>query len=146
MKDHFKFFLKNLEDTKKFSTKLVKYFLPKTCICIRGELGVGKTTLVRYALRKLSNSKLNVKSPTFSLVNTYEFETIRVWHYDLYRLRDKSEIYNLDFELAMNDCIIIEWPEIIEEILPKKRIDIFMKEKAGNVELLLIPVNMKVNI
>jgi tRNA threonylcarbamoyladenosine biosynthesis protein TsaE len=146
MKDHFKFFLKNLEDTEKFSTKLVKCLLPKTCICIRGELGVGKTTLVRYALRKLSNSKLNVKSPTFSLVNTYEFETIRVWHYDLYRLRDKSEIYNLDFELAMNDCIIIEWPEIIEEILPKKRIDIFMKEKAGNVELLLIPVNMKVNI
>jgi tRNA threonylcarbamoyladenosine biosynthesis protein TsaE len=69
-----------------------------------------------------------------------------VWHYDLYRLRDKSEIYNLDFELAMNDCIIIEWPEIIEEILPKKRIDIFMKEKAGNVELSLIPIDMKIDI
>lgn len=146
MKDHFKFFLKNLEDTEEFAIKLVKYLLPKVCICIRGELGIGKTTLVRFALRNLSNSKLNVKSPTFSLVNIYEFKKTRIWHYDLYRLKDKSEIHNLDFELALNDCTIIEWPEIIEEILPKKRIEIFMKEKAGNIELLLLPVNMKITI
>ena len=137
MKDHFKFFLKNLEDTEKFSLELGKYFLPKSCICIRGKLGIGKTTLVRFALKNFFDTKINVKSPTFSLVNIYEFTNLKIWHYDLYRLKNRNEIYNLDFELALNDCVIIEWPEIIEEILPKKRIDILMKDNSNKIEVLL---------
>ena len=137
MKDHFKFFLKNLEDTEKFSLELGKYFLPKSCICIRGKLGIGKTTLVRFALKNFFDTKINVKSPTFSLVNIYESTNLKIWHYDLYRLKNRNEIYNLDFELALNDCVIIEWPEIIEEILPKKRIDILMKENSNKIEVLL---------
>ncbi len=137
MKDHFKFFLKNLEDTEKFSLELGRYFLPKSCICIRGKLGIGKTTLVRFALKNFFDTKINVKSPTFSLVNIYESTNLKIWHYDLYRLKNRNEIYNLDFELALNDCVIIEWPEIIEEILPKKRIDILMKENSNKIEVLL---------
>ena len=67
-------------------------------------------------------------SPTFSLVNIYDLEKVKVWHFDLYRLKDKQEIFDLDFDVALMDCVIMEWPEIIEDYLPNKRVDIFMNE------------------
>ena len=78
----------------------------------------------------MSKTKLIVSSPTFPIVNTYDLKRIRVWHYDLYRLKNKNDIYELDFEVALMDCVIIEWPEIIEDLLPNKRIDILLDEDA----------------
>jgi tRNA threonylcarbamoyladenosine biosynthesis protein TsaE len=83
--------------------------------------------------------KINVNSPTFSLVNVYETNNLRVWHYDLYRLNHKSEIYNLDIELALRDCTIIEWPEIIEDILPNDRINIYFDEiNSTSIEISIL--------
>ena len=93
-----------------------------------GKLGIGKTTLVKFILKNYLGKEINVNSPTFSLVNLYEINNLRIWHYDLYRLKNKSEIYNLDIELALRDCTIIEWPEIIEDILPNDRINIYFDE------------------
>ena len=128
MKDELKIFLNNLKDTEKLAKKIAKVIAPQTLILIRGKMGVGKTTLVRNIIQSLSNRKLIVSSPTFLIVNTYDLKRIRIWHYDLYRLKNKHEIYELDFELALMDCTIIEWPEIIEDILPHKRIDILIEE------------------
>ena len=128
MKDEFKIFLNNLKDTEKLAKKIAEVIVPQTLILIRGKMGVGKTTLVRNIIQSLSNRKLIVSSPTFPIVNTYDLKRIRIWHYDLYRLKNKHEIYELDFELALMDCTIIEWPEIIEDILPHKRIDILIEE------------------
>ena len=128
MKDEFKIFLNNLKDTEKLAKKIAEVIVPQTLILIRGKMGVGKTTLVRNIIQSLSNRKLIVSSPTFLIVNTYDLKRIRIWHYDLYRLKNKHEIYELDFELALMDCTIIEWPEIIEDILPHKRIDILIEE------------------
>ena len=55
-------------------------------------------------------------------------KNIKVWHYDLFRLKNKTEIFELDFELALLDCVIVEWPEIITEYLPHKRIEIHLDE------------------
>ena len=79
-------------------------------------------------INNLSKKKIRVLSPTFSLVNIYDLKTIKVWHYDLFRLGNKKEIFELDFELALLDCVIVEWPEIITEYLPHKRIDIHLDE------------------
>ena len=129
MKEHSKFFLNSLSDTEKFAKKISKIINNGVCICLNGELGIGKTTLVKFIIKHYLNKKINVTSPTFSLVNLYESNNLRVWHYDLYRLNHKSEIYNLDIELALRDCTIIEWPEIIEDILPNDRINIYFDEK-----------------
>ena len=61
-------------------------------------------------------------------MNIYDLKTIKVWHYDLFRLRNKKEIFELDYELALSDFVIVEWPEIINEYLPHKRIDIYLDE------------------
>ncbi len=136
MKVHSKFFLKSLQDTNNFAKRISKLICPGMCICIKGKLGIGKTTLVNFILNHYSKKKLVVTSPTFSLVNIYEFDELNIWHYDLFRLKKKSEIYNLDLELAIRDCVIIEWPEIVEDILPKNRINIFLKETTNtNIEV-----------
>jgi len=132
MKEHSKFFLKSLSDTEKFAKKISKIINNGVCICLNGKLGIGKTTLVKFIIKYYLDKKIKVTSPTFSLVNLYETNNLRVWHYDLYRLNHKSEIYNLDIELALRDCTIIEWPEIIEDILPNDRINIYFDEKDKN--------------
>ena len=128
MKEHSKFFLNSLADTEKLAKKISKIIKNGVCLCLNGKLGIGKTTLVKFILKHHMDKKINVNSPTFSLVNVYETNNLRVWHYDLYRLNHKSEIYNLDIELALRDCTIIEWPEIIEDILPNDRINIYFDE------------------
>ena len=108
--------------------KIAKRIEPKSFISLRGKLGVGKTTLASLIINNLSKKKIRVLSPTFSLVNIYDLKKIKVWHYDLFRLSNKREIFELDFELALLDCVIVEWPEIITEYLPHKRIEIHLDE------------------
>ena len=128
MKDEFKINLVNLRETEKLAQKIAKIIEPKSFISLRGKLGVGKTTLASLIINNLSKKKIRVVSPTFSLVNIYDLKNIKVWHYDLFRLSNKREIFELDFELALLDCVIVEWPEIIAEYLPHKRIEIHLDE------------------
>ena len=128
MKDEFKINLDNLRETEKLAQKIAKRIEPKSVIGLRVKLGVGKTTLASLIINNLSKKKIRVLSPTFSLVNVYDLKNIKVWHYDLFRLRNKKEIFELDFELALLDCVIVEWPEIITEYLPHKRIEIHLDE------------------
>ena len=128
MKDEFKINLVNLRETEKLAQNIAYNIEPRSFISLRGKLGVGKTTLASLIINNLSKKKIRVLSPTFSLVNIYDLKTIKVWHYDLFRLRNKKEIFDLDFELALSDCVIVEWPEIITEYLPHKRIDIHLDE------------------
>ena len=139
MKEHSKFFLYSLADTEKLAKKISKIIKNGVCLCLNGKLGIGKTTLVKFILKHHLGKKINVNSPTFSLVNIYETNNLRVWHYDLYRLNHKSEIYNLDIELALRDCTIIEWPEIIEDILPNDRINIYFDEiNSTSIEISIL--------
>ena len=128
MKDEFKINLVNLSETEKLAQKIAEGIKPRSFISLRGKLGIGKTTLASLIINNLSKRKIRVLSPTFSLVNIYDLKTIKVWHYDLFRLRNKKEIFDLDFELALSDCVIVEWPEIITEYLPHNRIEIYLDE------------------
>ena len=128
MKDEFKINLVNLRETEKLAQKIAQRIEPLSFISLRGKLGVGKTTLASLIINNLSKKKIRVLSPTFSLVNIYDLKNIKIWHYDLFRLSNKKEIFELDFELALLDCVIVEWPEIITEYLPHKRIDIHLDE------------------
>ena len=83
-----------------------------------GELGVGKTTFTRSLINNLqSNNNLNhteVLSPTFNILNEYQINDFNVKHYDLYRLKQKEELDNLDIFEEKEAITIIEWPEIIK--------------------------------
>ncbi len=128
MKDEFKVSLPSLMHTQKLAKKLSGEVKKKIFISLRGDLGTGKTTFARYFINSLSHKKIKVLSPTFSLVQFYELSSRNVWHFDLYRLRNPNEIFALDFDLALNDIVIMEWPEKIQKILPCDRIEFFFKE------------------
>ena len=83
-------------------------------------MGVGKTTFIRYLInqfQKNQNLKLTeVTSPTFNLLNEYQVNDLVIKHYDLFRLKDKLEIKNLDiFENSKNSITLIEWPQLIDQ-------------------------------
>ena len=119
MKDEFKVSLPSLMHTQKLAKKLSGEVKKKIFISLRGDLGTGKTTFARYFINSLSHKKIKVLSPTFSLVQFYELSSRNVWHFDLYRLRNPNEIFALDFDLALNDIVIMEWPEKIQNLIPK---------------------------
>lgn len=81
-------------------------------VFLEGELGAGKTTLARGILRGLGFSG-HVKSPTYTLVEPYEFGTLRVYHFDFYRIRGAEELEYLGLDDLLGECAIklVEWPE-----------------------------------
>ena len=123
--------LKSLEDTKKISENISKIIKNGDIIFLHGEIGVGKTTFVRFFINHLQDKnkieKSDVLSPTFNIVYDYEFGDKKILHYDLYRLKNYNDISQLGmFETSDNSIKIIEWPELIKS-KPKDRIDIFLR-------------------
>ena len=120
--------LKSLKDTKNFSEKICKIVNTGDVIFLYGEIGVGKTTFVRYFINHLENKNKiknsDVLSPTFNIVYDYNIGNIKILHYDLYRLKNYNDIFQLGMFETSNDHIkIIEWPELIEP-KPMNRVDI----------------------
>ncbi len=100
-------------------------------IFLHGEMGVGKTTFIKYLInifQKENKSKLTeVTSPTFNLLNEYQINKIKINHYDLFRLTSTEEIKNLDlFENYTESITLIEWPKMIKE-KPKNLIELFFE-------------------
>ncbi len=118
------------ETTRELAKNFLNYLKGGEIIFLYGEMGVGKTTFVKYLINQLLVKKnlqtTEVTSPTFNLLNEYEIDNLIIKHYDLFRLKNESEIKNLDlFDQNKNTITLIEWPELIEKENVKKTIDLF---------------------
>ncbi len=98
------------------------------CIALWGDMGAGKTTFTKAFIRTLlDDDKADIPSPTFTLVQIYSTDKGEVWHSDLYRLNDPEETIELGLLEAFQKAIcIIEWPDRLGNLLPAKRIDIYL--------------------
>lgn len=112
--------------------------LHNSVILLQGDLGSGKTTLVKVLL-KLLGVEGNVTSPTFSIINEYKGHNLRIAHMDLYRLNHVEEAIEIGIEdyLFEYDFCFIEWPEIIRDLLPSKcqKIEIDIDQNDGSRDL-----------
>ena len=126
------------ETTKELAKDLTHYLKGGEIVYLYGEMGVGKTTFVRYLINQFQkNKKLHiteVTSPTFNLLNEYDIKDLVIKHYDLFRLKDESEIKNLDlFGNNQSTITLIEWPQLISKNKSIKTIDlIFSYENELN--------------
>ena len=115
--------IKNEDEMLAFGATLARQVQAPCVICLAGDLGAGKTTLVRGFLRELGYQG-TVKSPTYNIVESYELNDITIHHFDLYRLRDAEELEMMGFlDYFADNCIcLIEWPEIAQHYLKQANI------------------------
>ena len=106
--------------TKELAKQFTKYLKGGEFVFLYGEMGVGKTTFIKYFIneyQKINNlTQTEITSPTFSLLNEYQVKDIRIKHYDLFRINRKEDIKNLDiFEKDNKLITLIEWPQLIAD-------------------------------
>lgn len=129
-----KFYTEKEEDTVKIGEKIAKYLKKGDIIGFIGELGSGKTTMIKGIVRYFSDSK--VTSPSFVIINEYKGK-IPIFHFDLYRIRKFEELVEIGWnDYLDNGILIIEWADKIKKNLPKNtilvKIDI-VKEKKRKI-------------
>ena len=118
--------LRNDRETRDFGAKLARILRAGDVVCLRGELGAGKTSMARGTIESLCEVD-EVPSPTFTLVQTYSAPKFDIWHFDLYRLEEPGDVWELGIEEALDDGVcLIEWPERIEGLLSGTELNIVL--------------------
>jgi len=122
------FVLKNIDELPDVVKQILPAILKSKIVILTGDLGAGKTTLVKEVCQQLGVYDL-VSSPTFSIINEYDHDGVKVFHMDLYRIEDEEELLNLGFEdyLYSGNLVFIEWPQIADRLLPSETIGIHIE-------------------
>lgn len=122
----------NVEQTMKIGYLLASYLDKGDTVVLTGDLGAGKTKFVEGFLKKF-NLQNEISSPTFNIINEYVNDLNKIFHFDVYRLEDSDEFYAIGGdEYFENGICLIEWGEIISDVLPKDYIHLFLKKDSQN--------------
>ena len=129
-----RFISKCEQDTIEFASKFASKLTKKDIVVLSGELGSGKTKFVQGVL-KYFGLENEISSPTFTIVNEYHAKDTSIYHFDVYRLADTDEFYAIGGEEYFEQGIcLIEWGEMIENILPKDYIKVTFQKDNENEE------------
>ena len=117
------------KSTRELAEKLTSYFKGGEYVFLHGEMGVGKTTFIKYFINKFQTNEriklTEVTSPTFNLLNEYETNNFIIKHYDLFRIKNSLEIKDLDiFENNKKIITLVEWPQLLKNNNKIKSIDL----------------------
>ena len=139
------------KDTKLVAEKLCKLINVGDFILLTGNLGVGKTTFIKYiinSLQRINRQKISeVPSPTFNITNEYQIKKISIKHYDLYRIKNQKELNNLGIQENLKKQItLIEWPKIAKKLKIKNSISLIFKYNKNYTKryLTIISKNKKI--
>lgn len=130
-----KYISKSEKDTIEFAKDFAQNLKKGDIIVLTGELGSGKTKFVEGIL-KYFNLESEISSPTFTIVNEYLSDKMNIYHFDVYRLEDSDEFFAMggDEYFSKGICLI-EWGEIIEDILPKPYTKVVFSKDEDNEEI-----------
>lgn len=133
---NFKVTSRSEEETMEIAENLESEKFPGMVICLDGELGSGKTVFVKGFAKALGLNEI-ITSPTFSLVKEYLNGEMPLYHMDVYRLNDSNKDFGFNDYLNMNGVCIIEWPEMIQDMLPEERLDVKIKVLDEDTRVLI---------
>lgn len=117
------YLIKSKDEMIGFAENMAKQIKCGNIILLNGDLGSGKTffsnAFINY-FNKIENREIEqITSPTFNIVKTYKTNNFMIYHFDLYRIKNIEEVYELDIEDAFENVSLIEWPDIVKDVLPK---------------------------
>ncbi|MEM6747016.1 MAG: tRNA (adenosine(37)-N6)-threonylcarbamoyltransferase complex ATPase subunit type 1 TsaE [Pseudomonadota bacterium] len=128
------------KETEDLGARLAEVLRRGDCVTLTGDLGAGKTTLIRSLIRARAGAPIDVPSPTYALIEAYEFET-PIFHVDLYRLENPADAWELGLEDMFEVGItLIEWPDRAEDLLPKARLEITISHRDEGREIIWRPL------
>ena len=127
---HFTFISNSPKSTLSFAKKLASLLQKQDILVLSGDLGAGKTKFTEGIL-SFFNLENEISSPTFTIVNEYDTPSTPIFHFDVYRLEDSSEFYEIGGEEYFQQGIcLIEWGELVEDALPKDYLKICFSKDA----------------
>lgn len=130
-----KFISHNEDETKKLASTLASKLEPGDIIVLSGDLGSGKTKFTEGFLSYWGLEE-EISSPTYTIVNEHKKDNTNIYHLDVYRLEDKGEFYAIGgMEYFTNGICVIEWGELIEDILPNNYIKISFSKDDNDMSL-----------
>lgn len=136
----YKYISNNANDTKNLSNYFAKYMNTGDILNINGELGAGKTVFVT-GFAEHFNIESEVSSPTFTIVNEYNIQNNKIYHFDVYRIEDSEEFLDsIGTEYFQNGICIIEWGNIIKDILPKNTVNIEISKDDSNENIRIFKI------
>ena len=120
--------IKNEEETKAFGKKLAETLTGGTVVALTGDLGTGKTTLTKAIAEGLGISD-TITSPTFTIVKEYRGGRLPPYHFDVYRVSDEDELFELGYEEYFygDGVSVVEWADLIEELIPEDAVRILIE-------------------
>ena len=125
--------ISSLEDIRSAANEFIKSMGESTVFAFYGKMGAGKTTFIKAVCEELGITDV-VNSPTFSIVNEYRSDTTGelIYHFDFYRIKKLEEVYDMGYEdyFYSGAVCFIEWPELIEELLPGDAVRVKIEEQA----------------
>ena len=135
--------INGLEDYPQAAREFVKLLDQGRIYAFYGKMGSGKTTFIKSLCEELGVED-TINSPTFAIVNEYEDRDANtIFHFDFYRIKSLAEVYNMGYEeyFYSNAYCFLEWPELIEELLPEEHIRVDITEGDNGVRTIAVTVN-----
>jgi tRNA threonylcarbamoyladenosine biosynthesis protein TsaE len=125
------------DDTIELAQNIESEKFPNMVICLEGDLGSGKTVFAKAFAKSLGITE-NITSPTFTIIKEYYGGEMKLFHMDVYRLSDIKQDIGIEEYFTKKGVCIIEWSDLIEDILPKNRLDIRIKIIDENTRQFII--------
>ena len=126
-----KIIIQDIEHIREAAREFINNIGERTVFAFYGKMGAGKTTFVKAICEELGVKDV-ITSPTFAIVNEYTVGAISVFHFDFYRIKKLEEVYDMGYEeyFYSGSLCFIEWPELIEELLPEDAVRVTISENA----------------
>jgi len=123
--------IQSLEQIREAAREFVRHIGSRTVFAFYGKMGAGKTTFVKAVCEELGVEEV-ITSPTFAIVNEYMASSdLPIYHFDFYRIKKLEEVYDMGYEdyFYSGALCFIEWPELIEELLPEDAVRVTIEEQ-----------------